>query len=276
MLENARKDYLTSLYARDSLDAFIEKAIADSEKEGKKFCVVLLDLDHFKKLNDKFGHLFGDDVLKFSASVLQMTFYNNEGIFFRYGGDEFIGVFCNAGSQAVTRYMKLFFYNVTKRPFLFKNKFYKIALSCGISCFPHDGKSLAALMAAADKAMYYSKRCGHNVITQAGRIRFLKTRRALVVVFLSLLIISGLVFLYHWTLKSIIRPQMEQFKSMKIVSKPQDLDTIVLKDGAVFEGRILSESSRRVVVDLYFKKGEGKMVFRRSEIADIRHGQKSL
>lgn len=273
MLEDARKDFLTGLYARDHLESFVEEAIALSEKSGKHFCVVVLDLDHFKKLNDKCGHLFGDDVLKYVASVLQMTFYNNEGFFFRYGGDEFVGVFCEGDGLTTARYMRLFLRNILRRPFLYKNKFYRILLSCGVACFPCDGKTFNDLMVRADEAMYFSKRYGHHLVTEASRMHFLKMRRILILVAVGVVIVLSLSFLGVWLFKNIIRPNMEQIKSVKIVSKPQDLDVIVLKDGAVIEGRILSENPRQVVVDLYFKKGEGKMVFQKTEIMDIKYGR---
>ncbi len=104
-------------------------------------------------------------------------------------------------------------------------------------------------------------------------MRFLKMRRILIIAIAGIVIVLSLMFLYHWMFKSIIRPRMEQIKNVRIISKPQDLDMIILKDGAVIEGRIISENATRVVLDLYFKKGEGKMVFRRAEIADIQYGR---
>ncbi len=155
MLENARKDFLTGLFARDSLDSCINEIISSCENEGKSFSIVLLDLDHFKKLNDKFGHLFGDDVLKYIASILQMTFFNNEGFFFRYGGDEFVGVFSNVEGFGTVRYMRLFLRNILHWPFLYKNRFHKILLSCGVACYPCDGKTPQELILKADEAMYF-------------------------------------------------------------------------------------------------------------------------
>lgn len=133
MLEQAPKDFLTGFFSRDSLGGFLENIIIESNLKKKIFTIALIDLDRFKRFNDKFGHAFGDEVLKYATSTLRLTFHNEQCYLFRFGGDEFIAVFPDKEPQEILRLFKRCNYNMLHRHFLYANKLYKVTISCGIA-----------------------------------------------------------------------------------------------------------------------------------------------
>lgn len=274
ILEQAQKDYLTGFFTRQELENFLLALIKESEASGKFFSLALFDLDRFKRFNDKFGHVFGDEILKYATSTLRLTFYESPCFLFRYGGDEFIAVFPEKEARAAFRLSRQCNYNLSRRPFLFRNKFYKITISCGISGFPQDGKAAEELIKKADQAMYFSKRCGRNLTTLAHRIVYLRLRNAFLVILSAMVILFSFVLFYRLSFKKIIQPTVRQIQNMKIITKPDKLDMVVLKNGMVFEGRILSEADNKVVLNLYMDKGEGTTTFNKSEIAEIKYATK--
>lgn len=275
MLEQAPKDFLTGFFSRDSLGGFLENIIIESNLKKKIFTIALIDLDRFKRFNDKFGHAFGDEVLKYATSTLRLTFHNEQCYLFRFGGDEFIAVFPDKEPQEILRLFKRCNYNMLHRHFLYANKLYKVTISCGIASFPYDGITQEKLLERIDEAMYFSKRHGRNLTTLAGRIKYLKAWK-IFLLFCSIFIIFFAVFiLYPFLSRKILKPTVGQITGFKVITrqaKPKNLDTLILKNGFVFEGRIIAETKDKVILNLYFEKGEGSVTFNRSEIEKIKYG----
>jgi len=274
MLEQEQKDYLTGFFTRATLNPFLEKLILESQPANKRFSLALIDLDRFKKFNDRFGHAFGDEILKYATSTMRLTFYGNPCYLFRYGGDEFVAVFPEKEPKEISQVTRTCGYNLRRRPFLFENKLYKISLSCGIACFPADGQTAAELIDNADRAMYFSKRNGRNLTTIAARIPFLRVRNGLLIIVSAAMIGYSFLALYQIRLKKVIQPTMRQIQSLKITTRPASLDTVILKSGVVLEGRVLLEQKDKVILNLYMEKGEGVTSFDRKEVAEIRYGAK--
>ena len=86
---------------------------------------------------------------------------------------------------------------------------------------------------------------------------------------------AAFVVLYQLSFKKIIKPTLGQIEKLKIVTKPENLDTIILKNGVVFEGQVLSETPEKVIFNLYVDRGEGQTVFDQSEIAQIKYAPKA-
>ena len=263
---------MTGFFTREGLLQYLENLVLESSSHNKPFSIALIDLDKFKKFNDKFGHIFGDEVLKYTTSTLRLTFFEDQCVFFRYGGDEFIAILPGKTAREASQLFKQCITNLIRRPFLYKNKFFKISISCGIAGFPLDGKTMDALIHKADSAMYYSKRHGHNLITQASAIAFLKARRV-VLAFLLLAVIAGVgAVVYRASLNKFIRPTVKQIKNIQIISKPANLDKVVLKSGDVIEGKIVAETADRVSVNLYLEKGEGSTIVSKADIDHVERG----
>lgn len=272
MVEQMQKDCLTGFFARESLSPFLERLVLEAKLGQKKFSLALIDLDRFKNFNDKFGHIFGDEILKYATSTLRLTFSMDICYFFRYGGDEFIGVFPGKEPKEILRLGQQCNYNLLHRPFLYANKFYKITMSCGISCFPTDATTAEELIKKADEAMYFSKRSGRNLITLASRIKYLKFRRIAFLITSIIIILYSVLLFYKLSFKKIIQPAVRQIQNIKIITKPENLDTVILKSGAVLEGNIVYEDRGKVTLKLYLEKGEGITNFDKSEIAQIKYG----
>ena len=275
MLEQAPKDFLTGFFSREAMNPFLENFMRNSLSNKKVFSVALIDLDHFKRFNDKYGHLFGDEVLKYAVSTIRLTFQGYRCYPFRYGGDEFIVIFPDKEPKEIYRLLRQCTYNLRRRPFLLKNKFYKVTFSCGIVGFPSDEKTLEKLILKADKAMYFSKGHGRNLITLAGRLKYLKLRSISLFIGSVCFILLSLFTSYHLVFKEIVKSAFRQIGNTRIITKPRKLDTIILTNGEVYEGRILEETEDRVVLSLYLEKGEGTVIFEKSEVSTIKYDSKT-
>jgi len=159
--EQAIRDPLTGLYNRRYLDETLEREISRAARDVYPISFVMLDIDHFKRINDTFGHPAGDAVLqKIAAMLISQTRIGD--IICRFGGEEFVVVLPNVTADIayqVTERWRLSFMGSTL-PLKFGNL--RATISCGISVFPEHGNLAADLIALADKAMYRAKQTGRN------------------------------------------------------------------------------------------------------------------
>jgi diguanylate cyclase (GGDEF)-like protein len=274
MIDKVRKDFLTGFFLRDSLIPFLDKLLVAAKTKKKDFAVALIDIDRFKKFNDKFGHHFGDLILEYVASTLRLSLRGYEDYIFRYGGYEFVVIFPNKKPEEAFGLIRQINYNLANRPFLFENKLHRITISCGISGFPYDGHEVQDLLHKADKAMYFSKHSGHNLTTQAGKMLYIKLKNLIIVITSTCIIgLSGYI-LYNYFFRDYFSYVKEKvLVPAKIMKKedPRKAAVIILKDGSVFEGYILAETSDKVILGLYLEEGVGSLVFKKSEIAEIKY-----
>ena len=270
MLEGAQKDYLTDFFAREALSPFLETLIHDATASNAPFSVALIDLDRFKKFNDKFGHDFGDEILKYAASTFRLTLEDN-CYFFRYGGDEFVLIFPKLNAKDTFHLMRICARNMIVRPFLYKNRFYRITFSCGISAFPADDTAMDDLIKKADTAMYFSKRHGHNLTTLAGKMKYITLRNISVLAVCTFVTIFSFTWLYRNVFKIFVSYTLEQIQKIRFVMEPKELDAIILKNGVVYKGYIFEELDDRVVFYLELKQGEGMIVLNKDDIAKIKY-----
>jgi len=276
MLEDKHKDHLTGFYRRESLKPFLEKILLDAESKNKAFSIALIDLDHLKRYNDKFGHSFGDLILKYVAGTLRLSLQQEDFYGFRYGGDEFVMVFPDRESDQSSKLLRRCTRNLATRPFLFNNKLFKITVSCGIAAFPYSGKAVWQLLEKADRAMYFSKRHGRNFIAQASKLPHLQLY-SIVALLTSLCIILFSAFaLYTQLFDPYIQPIKKKIKNIKFTARTKGLDILVLEDGTVFRGHILKETADNVIFSLDLKEGEGNLIFDKSEIKEIKRRPKPV
>ena len=158
------RDGLTNLYNyRHCMDT-IPREFGVAKRYGHPLSCIMIDVDHFKSMNDTYGHVFGDYVLKELASVMQETFRTTD-LLFRYGGDEFMVLFpCTSPSSAYAACRRLR-ENVERRRFHHKSASYKVTLSIGISSTldkdVHDHKQL---IKTSDSALYEAKQKRNHVV----------------------------------------------------------------------------------------------------------------
>lgn len=161
------RDPLTGLYNRSYLEESFAREIERSKRHANQLAVIMMDLDHFKKINDSYGHDAGDIVLvEVSRFLLQQI--RQTDIACRYGGEEFLLLLVDiASQQEVLERVERFRQLISDMPFNFNGKSLKVTASFGVAFMFEHGESQAQLIEAADKALYRSKKNGRNQITVA-------------------------------------------------------------------------------------------------------------
>lgn len=165
--EQALRDPLTGLYNRRYLFEIAPGMLELARRQGSPVCVVLLDLDHFKLLNDTYGHHAGDLVLqRFSALLTQML--RRSDVVCRHGGEEFVAVMPDidtAGAEVVIgRLLEAFQSQQTE---MGKRRLPRGSFSAGIAVFPRNGHTLEQLLSRADRGLYSAKNQGRARIEMA-------------------------------------------------------------------------------------------------------------
>lgn len=161
--ENATTDALTGLKNARALREFLQHEIARAGREQVTFAVLLLDLDNFKPINDRFGHDVGDQALRDVADML-CTHIRLTDFAARYGGDEFVLILSRAdrvAAEVVATKLQFALQRHTQRLQARQPDYPALGASLGIALFPDDGSDLQALLTAADAAMYAVKRTRH-------------------------------------------------------------------------------------------------------------------
>ncbi len=272
MAEEPQKDYLTGFSLRDTLYLFLKELIADAKLNKGHFSILLIDIDHFKKYNDKFGHLFGDEILEYVADTFPLFFPKNNC--FRYGGDEFVIVLTDKDPREAFYLALQLRHNMAERPFLLEGKSYnsfKITFSCGIAGFPSDGQTVAELLKKSDEAMYFSKRHGRDLITIASKMKYIRFRNMLLLFVSICVIFTALSTLYLFPLRKPIHRIIRNIRGIRITAEQTGLDIIILKNGDVLKGEILEETEHKLILKMHLTGGVGSLVLQKSEIAEIKY-----
>jgi len=157
----AYHDELTGLPNRRYFNEFLTNLI-ETQKENDRFCILFLDLDNFKLINDTYGHPQGDALLKHYANHLKYCVREND-VVARIGGDEFLIAIPNLVENTIEVLTKRI-QSVFREPFLIENRENYISTSIGIACYPNDGKDYKTLVMNADMAMYEAKNAGNNQV----------------------------------------------------------------------------------------------------------------
>jgi diguanylate cyclase (GGDEF)-like protein len=158
----AHHDALTGLGNRMALDVYFEHAIAQADRQKSQLAVLMLDLDDFKPINDKFGHAAGDDVLREVAKRLRRCVRGGD-LVVRLGGDEMV-IVCHIEGDGVTEAKMLAerILHEILMPFITGGNRVSIHMSIGIALYPVHGKKGEMLLDMADSALYAAKDRGKN------------------------------------------------------------------------------------------------------------------
>ena len=161
MEEMAIHDSLTGLFNRRTLSNFLEREIAQAGRSSKPLVVVLMDIDHFKNINDEFGHQAGDHVLiELAQLILENTRQSDFAC--RYGGEEFVIILPEIEIPDALRRIDQLRERVSQKTFIFSQQQMHITLSAGIAVYPQNGETTDTLLIAADQALYAAKNAGRN------------------------------------------------------------------------------------------------------------------
>jgi len=164
--EQAIRDPLTNVFNRRFFDETFDREIALTKRASQSLCVLMIDIDHFKQVNDEFGHDQGDRVLRNFGSLLMKNTRVSD-VVCRYGGEEFIILFINLDIEhALLRANQL---REAFREMCLKDTKLKkeLTISIGLSSYPKHGESKLSLIRKADEAMYVAKNSGRNRVEVA-------------------------------------------------------------------------------------------------------------
>ncbi|MBC7319370.1 GGDEF domain-containing protein, partial [bacterium] len=154
-------DPLTGLFNRRFLEEKLANELIRAKAYGNYLSVVMADIDHFKRINDTYGHKVGDEVLKLLAVILKANI-RGEDIVARYGGEEFVILLHNVSKYDAFRIAERIRIEIEETSFEEVGVPEKVTVSFGISCFPGDGEDPIDLLKKADQALYQAKSLGRN------------------------------------------------------------------------------------------------------------------
>ncbi|GAB1537007.1 hypothetical protein ADMFC3_26380 [Geovibrio sp. ADMFC3] len=165
--ENIRKyrqetitDHLTGLNNRKYMDIKLAEEIVRFGRHGQPFCILLMDIDNFKNINDIYGHIVGDQVIKHLAEVVRFHVRKSD-FSFRYGGEEFLVLLLNTDIENAVRIAEQIRAKVETTNFTLKEKSFVITVTIGVAQYM-EGESVESLLERADKNLYNGKRFGKN------------------------------------------------------------------------------------------------------------------
>lgn len=161
----SREDFLTKLYNKRALEEFVLLKEADYERYGRNYCIAMFDLDHFKQVNDTYGHDAGDAVLRAFAHILKVQGRTND-IIGRFGGEEFVAILGDTDMEGAKNFANKVREHVEEARFMYQEKRISVSVSVGIASrdsYP----SLKSTMVGADEKLYEAKKKGRNRVEPA-------------------------------------------------------------------------------------------------------------
>jgi diguanylate cyclase (GGDEF)-like protein len=163
LLQLATIDALTGLFNRGHVDDRFSIELSRARRYHKPLTIAVIDVDHFKSLNDAYGHVAGDQVLRNIGAILRNSFRESDTAG-RYGGEEFIVILPETGIEAAGQKLESLRLLVADSPFALPRpgENASVTISSGLASFPRDGETAGELFATADKRMFQAKREGRN------------------------------------------------------------------------------------------------------------------
>jgi len=159
----ADRDALTGLWMRGTLDAELPESLSHAHTLGRPVSLVMIDLDHFKRVNDTHGHPKGDAVLSGVAACIESV-TDGKGKVYRYGGEELLVVLPNHTTQEAIAVAERIRRQIEAAPVAG----IAITASLGVSTYPDHAKDAAGMIKCADTALYDSKNRGRNLVRVFG------------------------------------------------------------------------------------------------------------
>jgi len=183
--KGALLDELTGLYNRRYFNDAISREVERFKRFGQRFSLIMLDVDHFKRFNDTYGHLAGDDALKAVAQALQHTARSFDHVV-RYGGEEFALILPHTDSTQAFAAAERMRQAVASSPVAINGRPVSVTASLGAATFPEDAINARDLVARADEALYDAKRTRNTSCTYSEQNRrFPRAPISLMVLFTS-------------------------------------------------------------------------------------------
>ncbi|HKY91440.1 MAG TPA: diguanylate cyclase [Nevskiaceae bacterium] len=164
LLEQATRDPLTGLLNRQALEMEFTRLIHRAQEESVPASVLMIDIDHFKSFNDRFGHDAGDLVLKNVASRVNQAVRTSD-LAFRYGGEEMVVLLPSCGAEEAIAGARRIQKGLADLALVNRGeRLPAVTISVGVATYPHDGATPEALFQVADAGVYAAKAAGRNTI----------------------------------------------------------------------------------------------------------------
>jgi diguanylate cyclase (GGDEF)-like protein len=165
--EQSTRDSLTGLFNRRFVDEFLVRELARAERKARQLSMIALDIDHFKRINDSFGHGAGDAVLQ-RVSVILRAHVRDTDVASRVGGEEFLLLLAESPLPLAAKRAEDIRSAICEMSVKYRNKdLGRITASFGAVAYPDHGRTAEALIRAADKALYDAKHAGRNQVVSA-------------------------------------------------------------------------------------------------------------
>jgi diguanylate cyclase len=164
----AQRDFLTGVFNRKTFEKLIDEQMMNVREHGGDLCLLMIDVDHFKNFNDKFGHLLGDEVLKIVARTLT-DILKGRDVVARFGGEEFVVFLPETPVEGAMRVGELIRNTIASKELKRRDTgetYGTITVSIGVAHFRADSDMLPTLIKRADDALYSSKHNGRNRVTR--------------------------------------------------------------------------------------------------------------
>ena len=162
----SRIDGLTGVHRRGGFDERLKDELIRAQAFKTPVSLLLLDIDHFKELNDRYGHPFGDQVLRRLGEILNSSVYETDFVA-RYGGEEFAVILPRAQAQGAARKAEAIRKTVEQERFSLGFNEARVSVSIGLAHFPADAATAEELISQADAALYRAKAQGRNRVVNA-------------------------------------------------------------------------------------------------------------
>ncbi len=168
--ELAIHDSLTGLNNRQYMKETFEREIHRAKRNRSQLGIIMMDLDHFKKFNDTFGHPAGDMLLMELGKYLK-SFFRIEDFCCRYGGEEFLILLSDIDTEEFKQRCQRLLEGIAQIQLVFQGvPLGNITASLGVAVFPEDGQNSSLLLEAADKSLYRAKKDGRNRVSFASQL----------------------------------------------------------------------------------------------------------
>lgn len=167
--QRSRTDGLTGLSRRGPFEERLKEEVARANSFRTTFSILMIDIDHFKRLNDTYGHQVGDEVLRTVSQRLREGIYETD-VIARYGGEEFVCLLPRSEAAGLKVKADQIRHRVASEAFVIGLEAIQVTISVGIAHFPKDGRTPEEVMGAADRALYAAKAAGRNCVVEASTL----------------------------------------------------------------------------------------------------------
>lgn len=161
------RDSLTNLFNRRFMEIALDRELRRAVRHQKPLAVLMLDIDHFKQLNDTYGHEAGDVVLREVAGIMRQA-VRSEDTVCRYGGEEFVAILPELGTDDALSRAESIRHMVSELRLYHRGEALReVTISIGVAVYPHNSDSADQLLSLADRALYEAKHLGRNRVILA-------------------------------------------------------------------------------------------------------------